>query len=150
MTNAGRPAPEQLYGTWKLIGNTLEDMAGKIRHPLGAKPRGYLTLTPEGRFVAILAAEQREAGQSAEALIALQRSFMAYTGRFTIEPDPGNPAGWLLRNQVEIAWNESWAGTEQIRHLALEGDILTITATPEISAFGDKIRRATIVWERSA
>lgn len=144
-----RPTPEALYGTWKLLSNTLEDMDGKIRHPLGEKPRGYLTLTPDNRFVAILAAEERKPGQSIEELAALQRSFIAYTGRFTLEPNPSDPDGLILKNRVEVAWNEIWAGSEQIRYLSLAGNILTITASPQVSAFGEKIRRATIIWERA-
>lgn len=144
-----RPEPAQLLGTWKLVSNTLLDMNGSTRHPLGEKPRGYLTLTPEGRFVAILAAETRKAGQSNEELAALQRSFVGYTGRFTLEPNPSDPSGWTLRNRVEVAWNEAWVGTEQVRHLSLDGDILTITARPEIGAFGDKVQLATIIWHRS-
>jgi hypothetical protein len=144
-----RPTPEALYGTWKLISNTLEDMDGKIRYPLGERPKGYLTLTPDNRFVAILAADQRKTGQSIDELAALQRSFIGYTGRFTLEPNPADLDGLILKNRVEVAWNEAWAGTEQIRYLSLAGKILTITASPQVSAFGDKIRRATIVWERS-
>ena len=148
--SATRPPREQLLGTWKLISNSLVDLEGNTRHPLGDKPRGYLTLTPEGRFVAILAAGTRQAGQSEAELAALQRSFVGYTGRFTLEPSQDDPTGWTLRNRVEVAWNEAWVGTEQIRYLSLDGDILTITARPERSAFGDKIRQATIVWQRSA
>jgi len=147
--SAVRPTAEQLYGSWKLISNTLEDAEGKLRHPLGEHPKGYLTLTPEGRFTAILAAGNRKPGQSLDELAALQRSHIAYTGQFTLEPDPANPAGLLLRNRVEIAWNEAWAGTEQVRYLSLDGNILTITASPQLSAFGEKIRRATIIWEKS-
>jgi hypothetical protein len=148
--SATRPAPEQLLGTWKLISNSLVDLDGNTRHPLGDKPQGYLTLTAEGRFVAILAGGTRKAGQSDAELAALQRSFVSYTGRFTLEPNTDDPTGWILRNRVEVAWNEAWVGTEQIRYLSLDGDILTITARPERSAFGDKIRLATIIWRRSA
>jgi len=147
--SATRPPREQLLGTWKLLSNTLVDLDGNTRHPLGDKPRGYLTLTPEGRFVAILAAGTRKAGPTEAELAALQRSFVGYTGRFTLEPTADDPSGWTLRNRVEVAWNEAWVGTEQIRYLSLDGDTLTITARPEVSAFGDKIRQATIVWQRS-
>ncbi len=145
----GRPTPAQLYGTWKLVSNTLLDLEGKTLHPLGEKPRGYLTLTPEGRFVAILAGETRKAGDSVAELAALQRSFVGYTGRFTLEPNPDDPQGLTLRNRVEVAWNEAWVGTEQIRYLSLQGDVLTITARPEIGAFGTKVKLATIIWQRS-
>lgn len=145
-----RPEPQQLLGTWKLISNSFVDLDGNTRYPLGDKPRGYLTLTAGGRFVAILSGAIRKAGQSDVELAALQRSFVGYTGRFTLEPNPDDPAGWALRNRVEVAWNEAWVGTEQIRYLSLDGDILTITARPERSAFGDKIRLATIIWQRSA
>ena len=60
-TSQARLTAEQLYGTWKLLSNTLEDADGQIRHPLGEHPKGYLTLTPQGRFTAILAAEERKA-----------------------------------------------------------------------------------------
>jgi hypothetical protein len=141
--------PEDVIGTWKLVSNTFEDLEGKVHHPLGERPQGYLILSPEGRFTAILARSDRKPGDDVESLAALQRSMVAYTGRFTTEPNPHDPDGLTVRNKVEIAWNEIWVGTEQLRFVSLQGDTLTITAMPEIGAFGTKIRKATIIWTRS-
>jgi hypothetical protein len=141
--------PEDVFGTWALISNTVEDMEGKIHNPLGPNPKGFLMLTPDGRFTAILTASDRKAGDTTEAAAALQRSMTAYTGRYTTEPNLKDPDGLTVRNKVDIAWNESWVGSEQVRHLSLKGDVLTITAHPEIAPQGGKIRQATIIWKRS-
>jgi hypothetical protein len=46
---------------------------------------------------------------------------VAYSGRYTIEGDK-------VVHHVDISWNESWTGTDQVRFLNLEGDKLTVTA----------------------
>jgi hypothetical protein len=51
--------------------------------------------------------------------------------------------------QADIAWDESWAGTEQVRRFRLEGDELHIEAVPQpLANFGVKMLRAMLVRKR--
>jgi Lipocalin-like domain len=51
---------EKIVGTWKLVSVVYEDAQTKERTPvLGEKPRGYQIATPEGRWLALVTAENR-------------------------------------------------------------------------------------------
>jgi hypothetical protein len=50
---------------------------------------------------------------------------------------------------VDIAGDESWNGTEQVRYYRLEGDQLHIEAAPQPYAnFGGKLMRGILIWAR--
>src|SRR5712671_1062976 len=48
----------------------------------------------------------------------------ASSGRYTVE-------GEKVVHHVDVSWNESWTGTDQVRFFKLEGDRLTITTAPQ-------------------
>ncbi len=48
--------------------------------------------------------------------------------------------------KVDIAWDESWVGTDRI-----EGDKLHIEAAPQrYASLGDRVMRAVLLWERES
>ena len=50
---------------------------------------------------------------------------------------------------VDIAWDEGWSGTQQIRTYRTEGNKLHIEAAPQPYAnFGGKVMRGNLIWER--
>ena len=67
---------------------------------------------------------------------------IAYSGKYRIEENK-------IVIDVDIAWDESWTGTEQIRYYRLEGDRLHIEAAPRPYAnFGSKVLRGVLIWAR--
>ena len=69
---------------------------------------------------------------------------MAYTGKYRVEGD------YLVTN-VDVAWYEVWAGTEQRRQFKLEGDKLTILTKPQPICAGRRAKAMVshvVVWER--
>jgi hypothetical protein len=46
---------------------------------------------------------------------------IAYTGKFRVE-------GGKFITKVDVAWNEGWVGTDQVRFWRVEGDKLYITS----------------------
>jgi len=45
---------DQLTGTWTIVSNNNTAADGSKRQPFGPNPRGYMVLSPEGRYVQIL------------------------------------------------------------------------------------------------
>jgi hypothetical protein len=75
---------------------------------------------------------------------ALQRSMLAYSGRYRVE-------GSDFITTVEVSWNEQWNGTEQRRHYRIDGDKLFIESAPGPSIiYPGKTDFRRIVWLRES
>ena len=133
-----------LLGVWKLESSYLEVKAtGEKKRVYGNKPNGYIIFTPEKRLTAIITAEQREKPNRDEDCIAAFRSMLAYSGIYRVEGDQ-----WITT--VDVAWNEAWAGTEQVRTFRLDGDTLTVTAMwqPNVNLPDKPETRGVLRWSR--
>ena len=144
-TSRGRPQAddEKLLGTWKLVSCFMEDVETKERKAVwGERPNGYLTLTTGGHWIVVQTAEGRKVPQTDDDRSAAFRSMLAYCGKYRVE-------GRKIIVNVDIAWDESWSGTEQVRFFSIEGDRLHIEAAPQRYAnFGDSVMRAVLIWQR--
>jgi lipocalin-like protein len=130
-------------GTWKLVSCIFEDVQTKERTlPYGEHPKGYAILTPEGRLMALITAEGRTAPSTAEDRDAAFRSAVAYSGRYHVD-------GNQFVTTVDIAWNEGWVGTDQLRLFKINGDRLHIESppTPNLNRGGQMVR-GMLTWER--
>jgi hypothetical protein len=134
---------ETLVGTWKLVSCLMEDVETKERMPVwGERPNGYIVLTSGGRWIVIQTAEDRPVPQTDEDQSAAFRSMLAYSGKYRTE-------GNKIIIKVDIAWDESWNGTEQVRSFSIEGDRLHVEAAPQAYAnFGGKVMRGILIWVR--
>jgi hypothetical protein len=122
--------------SWKVVSEDAETDA------FGAKPKGHLILTREGRMMAITTAEGRTPGDSDAARAALHRSMLSYTGKFRVE---GNE----FITTVGASWNEGWNGKEQRRRFRLDGDTLYIESAPAPSiTTPGKVDFRRMVWRR--
>ena len=132
---------DALIGSWKLISWQVIAEDGTAQDVFGTKPKGYLVLTREGRSIVLTTAENRKSGMSDADLAALQKSMLAYSGKYRIEGDD-------FVTKVEVSWNEAWNGSEQRRHFKIEGDRLFIESVPAPSIiFSGKTDFRRIVWE---
>jgi hypothetical protein len=131
-------------GTWKLLSCFMEDIETKEQKAVwGEHPNGWLTLTAAGHWIVVQTAEGRKIPQTDEDRCAAFRSMLAYCGKYRTDADK------ILIN-VDIAWDESWSGTEQTRFFRIEGDKLHIEAAPQRYVnLGDKIMRAVLIWQRA-
>ena len=117
-------AEPSLVGNWKLVSVVVEELAtGKNTEPLGEHPKGYLIYTPQDRMMALLVHEKRSPLQIDEDRINLHKYMYAYSNRYTVDGDK-------VVHHVDVSWNESWTGTDQVRFVKLEGDKLTIKTAP--------------------
>ncbi len=86
----GTTLAKQIQGSW-ILDSIYNEQDGKRIEPFGDKPRGFMTLTPEGRFSIILmraslpkfAANNRMTGTAEENQAVVQGSF-AYYGTYAV------------------------------------------------------------------
>ena len=136
---------KQIVGLWTLVSVVYEDQATKERTPvLGEKPRGRQIATADGRWLALVTAEGRPVPKTDEQRAQALRTMIAYSGRYRVE-------GSTITTRVEVAWNESWVGGEQVRHIRFEGHKLFIESPPmpHPNMYGKTVR-VIVVWQREA
>jgi hypothetical protein len=134
---------EGLIGIWKLVSIAAEDAeTGQRTQFWGEHPNGRLILTATGEMMALLTGESRQPPRTEAERSAAFGSMVAYSGRYRVDGD-------RFVTTVDIAWNESWVGTEQVRHYRIDGNTLHIETEPRPAAgFGNRITRFLLVWER--
>jgi hypothetical protein len=92
-------------------------------------------------MMAAIVHETRSPPKVDEDRINLHKYMFAYSGRYTVEGDK-------VVHHVDISWNESWTGNDQVRFFKLEGDSLTIKSAPQKSAITGIDNIGILVWER--
>jgi hypothetical protein len=138
-----RDDEDKLIGTWKIVSAVMEDVETKEQKLVwGEHPNGYIVLTPSGRCIVIQTAEGRKVPETDADRTAAFRSMLSYSGRYHVEGDK-------IAIKVDITWDESWNGTEQVRFYRIESDRLHIEAAPQAYAnFGGKVMRGILIWAR--
>jgi hypothetical protein len=133
----------KIVSTWTLVSVVYEDQATKERTPVyGEHPRGIQIATPEGRWLALMTAQNRAVPKTDEDRVQALKSMIAYTGRYRIE------AGKVI-TKVEAAWNEAWVGGEQVRSVRIDGDRLYLESPPMPHPnMNNKVVRVIVEWER--
>jgi lipocalin-like protein len=74
--------------------------------------------------------------------VALHDTMFAYAGTYSIVFDK-------VIHHVDISWNESWTGTDQIRLFDAKGNTLTLTTRIPDPASGTEVHYE-VVWEKVA
>ena len=136
----GQDSP--LIGNWKLTAfqTILDNDPPKDWN--GARPKGFLILTREGRMAAVLTGETRAPAKTDQERAELFKSMIAYSGKYRVE-------GKDFVTTVDVSWNEAWNGTEQRRHFRFEDGKLFIESAPQPSAlFPGKTAVGRLIWER--
>jgi hypothetical protein len=141
---APREKHDDLVGTWSLLSCYMEDVESKERKDVwGERPNGRLTLTDAGDWIVVQTAQGRKVPQSDEDRISAFRSMLAYSGKYRVEEEK------IIIN-IDIAWDEAWTATEQVRFFKRDGDRLHIEVAPQrYPNLGDKVMRAVLIWQRA-
>jgi hypothetical protein len=118
----------QLIGTWKLTSWVTQVIGEDSREPYGPNPKGRLVITPEGHWIVIITAANRQSPKTTDEKAALLDSMLAYSGKYRID-------GKKITTRVDISSNEIYTGAnqDQTRFFRVEGDKLDIR-TPEIAS----------------
>jgi len=136
-----------LYGTWQLVSATRVIVATGVRtNAYGPAPKGYLTYGNDGRMSAIIVDTTRSKPADRAIITdgeraALHKTMLAYAGTFSVE-------GSTVHHCVDISWNESYTGTNQVRHARLDGDTLYLTTNPRPITADGKVSVGELKWVR--
>jgi lipocalin-like protein len=132
-----------LIGAWTLISWVHEDIETRERRPVfGEHPRGCFVFTESGRAVAVLTGEGRRSPTTENEKAEAFGSMVAYSGRYRIEDNK-------LTTTVDIAWDESLVGSNQVRFFRIDGDRLEIETAPFVSPrFGGNVVRSFLSWQK--
>jgi hypothetical protein len=133
----------RIVGVWKLVSVMYEDQETKALTPImGDNPRGYQIATPDGRWLAMATPTGRTVPATDDERAQAFRTMIAYSGRYRVE-------GSTITTKVEVAWNESWVGSEQVRHIRFAEDKLFIESPPmpHPNMYGKTVR-VIVVWQR--
>ncbi len=120
---------------------------GRSRMLWGAHPSGYINYGRDGRMMVMIVGGERKkpAGAVAtpEEAQALLTSMLAYAGTYTI-----NAQAKTVVHHIEISWDQSRTGTDQVRSYKLEGKRITLTTEPSADPATGKKTVRTLVWEK--
>jgi len=99
--HADDDSAKKLHGIWRVTSLKLQIVGDDSppRDVFGSNPKGYLIFTPEGRMAAVISAADRKPPATDADNIALMKSVIAYTGKYTVEGDR-----WVTK--VDVSWNE--------------------------------------------
>jgi Lipocalin-like domain len=124
VTAATAHADDSLVGAWKLVLLYTEDGQTHQRTATyGEHPTGGIVFTSTGRYVAIATADDRKPAITTAEQAAAFRSMIAYAGQWRVDGDR-----FIVR--VDVAWNPTWVGTEQVRFWKIENGKLAIVSAP--------------------
>src|SRR4051794_24196632 len=137
---------DRLIGTWRLVSVVNEDAeTGGTSDLFGGDPIGYISYGADGRMMVV---QVRSDGPKPKGDIAspaeaeaLFRSMLSYAGRYTIDGDE-------VTHHIDIAWNESWTGTRQVRKFRLDGDRLHLTLAASPNPVDGRVGTRRVVWEK--
>jgi hypothetical protein len=138
---------KQIHGSWILV-SIYNEQDGKKTEVFGPNPRGFMVLTPDGRFSYILlkaslpkiAADNRMKGTAEENQAIVQGSHATF-GRYTVASDQEQ----TVNQHIEGSTFPNWDGQDQKRFMTVSGDELKVTnPTP---SFGGGTNY--VVWKRA-
>ena len=140
-------AADKLYGTWRLVSwrRRLLDTDEAVE-PFGGSPHGVLHYGRDGRMFFVATHEDRTAPADPARLTDAERARLYdtmafYAGTFTFD-------GEVARHTVDLSWNESWNGSEQVRNVKFEAGRLILSASIQKGLDG-RPSDSVLVWERA-
>ena len=119
---------EHLFGTWRFDEWTIE-RDGKVNRPMQPNPDGMIIYIPNGVMSVAMYSGGRKPFPSTDikkqpdaAKAAAFDSYFHYAGTWEV-------VGNTVVHHLTSALNPNMVGTEQVRHVELDGDRLTLSVT---------------------
>ena len=139
---------QAILGTWKLVSYVREEVpSGAKSDVMGAHPSGYINYGRDGRMIVIIVGSDRNKPAGAVATPgeaeALIKSMLAYAGTYSIDSQAKT-----ITHHIDISWDQSRTGTDQVRSYKLEGGRFTLRTEPSTDPATGKKTVRTLIWER--
>ncbi|MBI4056373.1 MAG: lipocalin-like domain-containing protein [Elusimicrobia bacterium] len=137
---------QRLLGAWRLLSHTRRDEKGKISHPLGRRPLGYLIYSPKGFMSVCMMSRNRfqlrtpdfkNASSHQKARAA--ETYMSYAGKYELRKDK-------VIHHVEVSLIPSWVGRKFPRKIGWIEDRLSLCSPPFL--LNGKKHTTHVLWER--
>jgi len=135
-----------LVGTWRVQSFVREVVGtGERQNEFGEKPNGYIIYQPDGRMFFMLVGDNRAKPTGTpptdEEKATLFGTLIAYSGTYVVEGDKAT-------HKVDLSWNQSWTGGDQVRFFKIDGTTLTITTAINKNPRDGREGRAIAVLRR--
>jgi hypothetical protein len=117
---------DQLLGTWKVV-VLKATSADKVSYPLGERPAGYISITPDRIWLLFVDSTRKAPGAAAltdAEAISMMKSHVAWTGKYTTADQ--TPDGLKITAHVDAASSQAIAGNERVYLMRVDGDKLTM------------------------
>ncbi len=126
---------QDIFGTWKMVRAVAVNDAGEARPPPfgGETALARLVLRADGRMVAVLCDSRTDLPPDAP------RAYSSYCGAFTFD-------GARLVTRVDAAADPARLGTDQVRKVHFEGDLMVLQPPPR-EVDGER-RHWSLFWRR--
>ena len=135
-----------IVGTWKVQSLVREVAAtGERQNELGEKPNGYISYQPNGRMFVVLVSDNRANPTGTppdEDKVRLFGTLVAYSGTYVVEGDK-------VTHKIDVSWNQSWTGGDQVRFFKVDGTTLTITTAINKNPRDGREGRAVLVFTKT-
>jgi hypothetical protein len=141
-----RPQPDgDISGTYKLIVEQRKIVETGETVPV-PNPLGYITYGKDGRMLVLIVRHPRPKPEAIDKITDQQRADLLRT--MTAYGGTHKFNGTTVEHDIDIAWNEVWAGTKQVRTVTRDGDRLTLTTPPFPFHTDGKMSVNMLVWEK--
>jgi hypothetical protein len=126
--------PNNIAGVWRLVAAAAVDANGQTMPvPYGPRGMGLVTLTDDGRMMAVLCDGRPSLPEGSK------REYASYCGNYTFD-------GSTLTTIVDANSDPGRLSAPQVRKVRFEGDRM-ILMPPQIEVSGVKVTRE-LAWER--
>ena len=148
MSRTDQELSARLVGTYRLVSVESTSADGEVQRPFGDDPDGFMTFTPEGYMLAVLARHDRPTfadgdimGGTDQERAAAFLSASAFAGRYEVREG-------RLVNTLGAATFQNWTDTVQVRDFEVTEAGLTLV-TPAL-LMGGALRSSTVRLARVA
>ena len=126
-----------LYGTWRLVKGISRDSEENLLPPPygGAEAMALLSLRRDGRMISVLC-DSRVNIPSGE-----ERDYTSYCGKYSFD-------GSILITRVDACSDPARFGTNQVRQVRMEGNLLVLEPPPREK--NGKTEYREMFWEKIA
>ncbi len=125
-----------IIGTWRMVAATAKDRDGRpLPAPYGGKGMGRVAFTAEGRMMAVTCDSRMELPPGTE------RAYSSYCGNYKFD-------GSRLVTRVDAASDPSRIGSDQVREVSFDGELMILRPPPRQTGAGEEYREIT--WQRIA
>jgi hypothetical protein len=123
-----------IVGTWKLVRAIAKDGGGaSLPEPYGGEGIGRVVFTADGRMQSVVCDGRKELPAG------VARDYSSYAGNYSFD-------GSRLVTRVDAASDPNRVGSNQVRGVRFEGELMVLSPPPRQSAGKEEHRELT--WQR--